>query len=57
MRESQEDELRVLLAEAFGWYTNSWKRDEIIAFCTEQIAIEKSEDVKRELIRSVNRLK
>ncbi len=57
MRESDDSELRVLLAEAFGWYTNSWKRDIIIEFCYKQSIVEKDLLVKKELIRTVNRLK
>jgi len=57
LRESPDDDLRVLLAEAFAWYTRSWKRDEIIEVCTELAAVEKSENVKKELNRTINRLK
>lgn len=57
MKESKEDDLRLMLAEAFGWFTNSWKRDQIIAFCKEQVARESNEAIKNELLRSINRLK
>ena len=33
MKESDDQTLRQLLAEAFGWYTHSWRKQEIIAFC------------------------
>lgn len=56
MRESPNDQLRMQLAEAFGWYTKSYKREEIVQFCLEQIEVEKSEDVKKELLRTVRRL-
>ena len=54
--ESQDADLKTLLAEAFGWYTNSYKRDEIIEFCKQQSLTEKSEVVKKELVRTINRL-
>ncbi len=57
LKESADDDLRVLLAEAFAWYTRSWKRDEIVAVCTELASVEKSENVKKELNRTINRLK
>ncbi|MFA7136478.1 MAG: hypothetical protein WC125_11560, partial [Bacteroidales bacterium] len=56
MKESNESELRVQLAEAFAWYTNSWKRDKIIDFCKEQIKEEKEQQVRDQLIRTVSRL-
>ncbi|MEA5005560.1 MAG: HEAT repeat domain-containing protein [Rikenellaceae bacterium] len=55
-KESKENDLKVQLAEAFGWYTQSWKRDEIIKFCQEQSKVETNEQVKNELIRTINRL-
>ncbi|MDD4638568.1 MAG: hypothetical protein PHT63_02260 [Bacteroidales bacterium] len=56
LRESPDNDLRVLLAEAFAWYTNSHKRDEIINFCRELADKERDENVKKELIRTINRL-
>ena len=55
-KESKDNDLKVQLAEAFGWYTQSWKRDEIIKFCQEQSEIETNELVKNELTRTINRL-
>jgi hypothetical protein len=46
-----------LLAEAFGWYTQSWRRDDIVNFCQEQLNVEQNEQVKSELVRTINRLK
>lgn len=46
MEESGDNDLRILLAEAFGWFTNSWKRDEIVVFCKELAAKEKDAAVK-----------
>ncbi len=56
LKESNDDELRVVLAEAFAWYTNSWKRDEIVERCRVQLKNEKSEQVRYQLIRTINRL-
>ncbi|MDD2247490.1 MAG: hypothetical protein PHI70_05025 [Proteiniphilum sp.] len=56
MKESDDQSLRLLLAEAFGWYTRSWKKQEIVDFCRAQAAVEKDDTVKRELLRTVRRL-
>jgi hypothetical protein len=56
MKESEDNDLKLLLAEAFGWFTHSWKRDEIVAFCQAQVAGESDEAVKNELRRTVRRL-
>ncbi|MFA6769901.1 MAG: HEAT repeat domain-containing protein [Bacteroidales bacterium] len=56
MRESQESDLKIALADAFGWYTHSWKKGEIIEFCKEQIEVEKDPQVRYELVRTVSRL-
>lgn len=56
MKESDDQNLRQLLAEAFGWYTRSWKKQEIVDFCRVQAAVEKDDTVKRELLRTVRRL-
>jgi hypothetical protein len=57
MKESTDNDLKLLLAEALGWYTQSWRRDDIIKFCQEQLNVEQNEQVKSELIRTINRLK
>jgi hypothetical protein len=56
MNESDDTGLKLYLAEAFGWYTHSWKRDEIIGFCRARAAVESDEAVKNELSRTVRRL-
>jgi len=56
LRESKDTDLKVYLAEAFGWYTQSWKRPEIIKVCQEQASVETDELVKNELLRTINRL-
>lgn len=56
MEYSKEDNLRLTLAEAFAWYTCSWKKDEIIDFCRNQEAIEENETIKDQLQRTLARL-
>jgi len=56
MKESDDQTLRQLLAEAFGWYTRSWKKQEIVDFCRAQAVVEKDDAVKKELLRTVRRL-
>lgn len=56
MQESGDVTLREALAEAFGWYTNSWMKDEILAFCRDRLAAESDENVRAELTRTINRL-
>lgn len=56
MKESEDNDLKLLLAEAFGWFTHSWKKDEIVAFCQTQAAAESDEAVRNELLRTVRRL-
>ncbi|MDR0421456.1 MAG: hypothetical protein LBH72_00385 [Proteiniphilum sp.] len=56
MEESGDDDLRLLLAEAFGWFTRSWKKDEIVAFCRDRAVAEESDAVRNELRRTVRRL-
>ncbi|MDR0688459.1 MAG: hypothetical protein LBF55_07260 [Prevotellaceae bacterium] len=48
--------LRTLTAETFGWYVYSWKRDEILAFCRQQWAVEQDAAVKNELAKTIARL-
>ncbi|RNC66861.1 hypothetical protein [Proteiniphilum sp. X52] len=56
MKESEDNDLKFLLAEALGWFTHSWKRDDIVAFCKAQAATESDEAVKNELLRTIRRL-
>lgn len=56
LRESDDNELRLTLVEAFAWYTNSWKKHDIIKFLNEQLIIEKDINVKNEIKRTINRL-
>ncbi|MFA6334627.1 MAG: hypothetical protein WCX48_03610 [Bacteroidales bacterium] len=56
-KETDNQELRNQLAEAFGWYKYSYKKNEIIQFCEEQLKTEKDDLVKNELIKTINRLK
>ncbi len=54
--ESDNQILRWTLAEALGWYNYSWKKNEISKFCEDQLKVEKDETVRKELIRTINRL-
>ncbi|MFA5712716.1 MAG: HEAT repeat domain-containing protein [Bacteroidales bacterium] len=56
MRESNDTQLKLVLAEAFGWFTNSWRLPEIVEFCRQEANRQEDPQVKRELLRSVNRL-
>ena len=56
-KESPDNELRLMLAEAFGWYRDSSKKKEILEFCKEQVQTEKNVQVKYELEKTINRLK
>lgn len=56
MKESNDNDLKITMAEAFGWFTNSWKRDEIVDFCSSMASSETDEAVKNELLKTVKRL-
>jgi hypothetical protein len=56
LKSGRNTELRVLTAEAFGWYVYSWKRDAILAFCKQQQAVEQDTAVKNELEKTISRL-
>jgi len=45
------------LIEAFGWYKYSYRKSEIIKFCEDQLKAEKEEVIKKELVKTINRLK
>jgi len=49
--------LRLMTAEALGWYVYSAEREKIIDFCAKQIETEKDESVRNELEKTVRRLK
>ena len=52
-----DQEPKLQLIEALGWYTYSWKKGEIRDFLRSQLDTEKDERVKQELTRSIARLK
>lgn len=52
-----DQEPKLQLIEALGWYTYSWKKGEIRDFLRNQLDAEKDERVKQELARSIVRLK
>lgn len=56
MQESKDKALRLQLAEAFGWYKYSYKKAEIIKFCTSLASEERDVEIKNELLRTINRL-
>jgi hypothetical protein len=56
-KESDNDVLKLQLAEAFGWYKYSYRKNEIIKFCEEQSNSQRDLNVKHELIKTINRLK
>jgi hypothetical protein len=56
LKNGRDTGLRVLAAETFGWYVYSWKRDEILAFCKQQWAVEQDAVVKNELEKTIARL-
>jgi hypothetical protein len=56
LKNGSDTGLRVLTAETFGWYVYSWKRDEILAFCKQQWAVEQDAAVKNELEKTIGRL-
>jgi hypothetical protein len=53
----EEQEPKLTLIEALGWYTYSWKKAEILDFLRNQLAVEKDDRVKQELTRSIARIK
>lgn len=55
-RQSNNEELKLQLAEAFGWYRYSYKKSEIVDFCREQINVQSKPSLKRELTKTINRL-
>lgn len=56
LESDQEQSIRLLTAETLGWYLYSCKKDIIIKKLNELVAVEKDEVVKREVIKSINRL-
>lgn len=52
------DSVRVNMIEALGWFVNSCRRPEILAFCNDMLGKgELPENVRLELIQTINRLK
>jgi len=56
LKTGNDNVLRVLVAETFGWYVHSWQRDTILAFCQQQLSEEKDAAVKNELQKTIGRL-
>ena len=57
LQNETDQEFRVAIAEVFGWYVYSYRKDEIISRCEELLANEKEDRVAHELLKSINRLK
>lgn len=57
LQNETDQDFRVAIAEVFGWYVYSYRKDEIIERCSELLAVEKNERVANELLKSINRLK
>ena len=57
LQKETDQDFRILIAEVFGWYVYSYKKEEIIKRCSELLANEKDERVANELLKSINRLK
>ena len=47
---------KLALIEAFGWYKYSYRKSEIIKFCEDQLKAEKEEVIKKELVKTIKRL-
>ena len=56
--ENNPDEVRVIMAEALGWFDNSIRRDEIINFCNAQLKKENNPAaLTAEITQTLNRMK
>jgi hypothetical protein len=56
LKNGDDRSLRLLLAETFGWYLYSYKRNEILDFCKKQVVVEQDAEIKNELLKTINRL-
>lgn len=52
-----DEQMRASIAEALGWYKYSCKKAQIIEQCKALVEKEKTQTVKNELIKTINRLK
>ncbi len=50
-------EIRIGVAEVLGWYTFSSRREKIIQICENMIESEVQEKLKKEILKTINRLK
>lgn len=57
LKNSDSQELKLIAAEALGWYLYSSAKEEILAQCNNLYNAEKDELVKAELLKTINRLK
>jgi hypothetical protein len=56
LKDNDDQSLRLLTAETLGWYVYSYRKDYIVEKCKEQLIVEKNEEIKNELQKSINRL-
>lgn len=54
---TEEKALKLMIAEALGWYRSSCLRSSILSRCADLAASESDAELRRELEKSVNRLK
>ena len=57
MNTATDKELRSIAADAFGWYEYSSAKPEVLAACEKLYAAEQDEEIKNNLLKSINRLK
>ena len=57
MNTATDKELRSIAADAFGWYEYSSAKPEVLAACQKLYESEKDEEIKNNLLKSINRLK
>lgn len=57
VKTATDPELRSIAADAMGWYEYSSVRSEVLAECQKLYEVEKDEEIKNILLKSINRLK
>lgn len=57
IKNSSDQELRLIAIEALGWYLYSSAKSDIIAQCEQLYSVEKDEAARNELLKTINRLK
>ena len=49
-------DLRTVMAEALGWFKFSWRKDDIVAACKKLLESPQPEELKEELLQTINRI-